>query len=146
VKGRTSEHLRGKELKKANRLLPLVVLTLAACADKPEVDQVAQTAMIGLSTRDILACLGEPVRRRAVAQATEIWTYPVGYTTTAAPPWAPGLNFNLSAPPVSCDVKLVMTNARVSQVAYTLPDGSALPSGRQCAFAVQACALRRERL
>ena len=46
--------------------------------------------MIGLSTRDILACLGEPVRRRAVAQATEIWTYPVGYTTTDTPPWAPG--------------------------------------------------------
>ncbi len=123
-----------------------MALSLAACADRPVVDQIAQTTMIGLSTQDILACLGEPVRRRAVAQATEIWTYPVGYTTTDAPPWAAGLDFNLSAQPVSCDVKLVMTNARVSQVSYALPDGRALPSGRQCTFAVQACARRRERL
>ena len=144
--GRTGRHLRGEGLNTAIRLLPLVALTLCACAERPEVDQIAQTAMIGLSTRDIVACLGQPVRRRAVAQATEIWTYPVGYTTTDAPPWAAGLDFNLSAKPVSCDVKLVMTNARVSQVTYALRDGRALPSGRQCTFAVQTCALRRERL
>ena len=126
--------------------MPLVGLMLAACADKPEVDQIAQTAMIGLSNRDILVCLGEPLRRHAVAQATEIWTYSVGYTTTDVPPWAAGLNFNLSAPPLPCDVKLVMTNAHVSQMAYSLPDGRALPSGRQCTFLVQACALRREQL
>jgi LmbE family N-acetylglucosaminyl deacetylase len=128
------------------RLLPLVGLSLAACADKPEVDEVAQTAMIGLSSRDIQACLGEPARRRRVAQATEIWTYPVGYTATEAPPWAAGLDFALSAKPVVCDVRLVMTNAHVSQVTYALPDARALPLGRQCVFAVQACALRRERL
>ena len=29
--------------------------------------------MIGLSNRDILVCMGEPVRKRWVAQATEIW-------------------------------------------------------------------------
>jgi LmbE family N-acetylglucosaminyl deacetylase len=126
-------------------LLPFIGLSLAACADQPEVDQIAQTAMIGLSRRDIVACMGEPLRRRAVAEATEIWTYPVGYTTTEAPPWAAGLDFALSAKPVSCDVRLVMTNAHVSRVIYALPDGSALPLGRQCVFAVQACALRRER-
>jgi hypothetical protein len=128
------------------RLLPLVALTLAACADRPEADQVAQTAMIGLSTRDILACLGEPVRRHAVAQATEIWAYPIGVTTTDTPPWGAGLNFAATQPPLPCDVRLVMTNAHVSQVSYALPDGSALPSARQCGFAVQTCTARRERL
>jgi len=133
-------------LRTAITLLPLLGLSLAACAGRPEVDQVAQTAMIGLSGRDILACMGAPVRRRVVAQATEIWTYPVGYASTETPPWAAGLDFALSAKPVSCDVRLVMTNARVSQVTYALPDGRALPSGRECVFAVRPCALRRERL
>ena len=127
-------------------LAPLAGLSLAACAERPEVDQIAQQAMIGLAKKDILACLGEPVKRRALGEGTEIWTYPIGYTTTDAPPWAAGLNFSLSAPPVACDVRVVMTNARVSQVTYVLPDGRALPSGRQCTFAVQQCARRRELL
>lgn len=128
-------------------LAPLFVgLALGACAEKPEVDQIAQTAMIGLSGRDILACLGAPASRRAVAQATEVWTYPVGYTSTEAPPWAAGLDFAVAAKPAACDVRLVMTSAHVSQVTYALPDGHALPLGRQCAFAVQPCAMRRERL
>jgi hypothetical protein len=131
----------------AIRLAPLIGLTLAGCADKPTVDQIAQLAMIGLSNRDILVCIGEPVRKRWVAQATEIWTYPVGVTTTETPPWGGGLNFAASSSgPLPCDVKLVMTNEHVSQVAYSLPDGRALPTGRQCAFVVQACALRREQL
>ncbi len=128
-------------------LAPLIGLTLAACADKPTVDQIAQLAMIGLSSRDILLCMGEPVRKRWVAQATEIWTYPAGVTTTDTPPWAGGLDFAASSSgPLPCDVKLVMTNAHVSRVAYSLPDERALPTGRQCSFAVQACALRREQL
>jgi hypothetical protein len=127
-------------------LLPLVGAMLAGCAEKPEVDQIAQTAMIGLSKRDILLCMGEPFRRRAVAQATEIWTYPVGVTTTGAPPWAAGLNLAASQGVLPCDVELVMTNAKVSQVAYALPGGEALPSARQCSFFVQSCARRRELL
>jgi len=133
-------------LRTSIRLLLLLGLSLAACAERPEIDQIAQTAMIGLSTRDILACLGEPARRRAVAQATEIWTYPIGVTTTDTPPWGAGLNLAAAQPALPCAVRLVMTNARVTQVAYALPDGRALPSARQCAFPVQACALRRERL
>jgi hypothetical protein len=133
-------------LRTAIKILPLVGLTLAACADKPTVDQIAQMAMIGLSNKDVLVCMGEPVRRHWVAQATEIWTYPVGVTTTDTPPWGAGLNLAATQGPLPCDVKVVMTNAHVSQVAYSLPDGRALPSARQCTFLVQACALRREQL
>jgi hypothetical protein len=112
---------------------------LAACADKPEPDQVAQATMIGLSGKDVRACMGEPLTRRGVVQATEIWTYP-GATSTETPPWAAGLDLAASRGAEPCHVRLVMTNGRVSQVAYALADGRGLPSGRQCAFAPAACA------
>jgi len=130
----------------AIRLAPLLALALAACAERPEVDQIAQQDMIGLAKRDILVCMGAPAQRHALGEGTEIWTYAVGYTTTDSPPWTAGLNFSLSAKPAPCDVRVVMTNAHVSQVAYETPDGRVLPSGRQCTFAVQACARRRELL
>lgn len=130
----------------AIRLAPLLALTMSACAERPGVDQIAQQDAIGLSKKDILACMGEPAARRGLGEGTEIWTYAGGTTTTSSPPWAVGLNFSALAPPAACDVKIVMTNAHVSQVTYRMPDGSALPSGRQCSFAVQACARRRELL
>jgi hypothetical protein len=125
-------------------LAPLVALALAACAERPTVDQIAQQDMIGLSKRTILACMGEPARRRAFGEGTEIWTYPVGVTTTDSPPWAVGLNFSALTPPAPCDVLVVTTNAHVSQVSYLMPDGRGLPSGRQCTFAVQTCARLRQ--
>jgi hypothetical protein len=130
----------------AIRFAPLLALALAACAERPEVDQIAQQDMIGLSKRDILACMGAPAQRHALGEGTEIWTYSVGTTTTDSPPWAAGLNFSALPPPAPCDVRIVMTNAHVSQVGYEMPDGRALPSGRQCTFAVEACARRRELL
>jgi len=136
----------GLSRKTTIKLLPLAALALAACAETPGVDQIAQTTMIGLAKRDVLACLGEPARRRWVAQGEETWTYPIGVTTTNTPPWGGGLNFAALRPAFPCDVQVVMTNAHVSQVSYTLPDGRALPSGSECSFAVQACALRREQL
>jgi len=122
------------------------VLALASCAQTPGVDQIAQMAMIGLSKRDIMACMGEPVGRRALGEGTEIWSYPVGVTTTETPPWGAGLNLAASQASLPCDVRVVMTNAHVSQVTYVLPNGRPLPSGRQCSFAVEACARRRESL
>ncbi|MBV8105758.1 MAG: hypothetical protein JO223_14255 [Hyphomicrobiales bacterium] len=130
----------------AIRLAPLLALTMSACAERPEVDQIAQQDVIGLSKRDIVACMGEPITRRALGEGTEIWTYAGGMTTTLSPPWAVGLNFSALGPQDACDVRIVMTNARVNEVTYRMPDGRALPSGRQCAFAVQACARRRELL
>ena len=117
---------------------------LVACADRPEVDQIAQASMIGLSRADIRACLGEPASRSRVAEGTEIWTYPVGVTTTETPPWGLGLDFSAIAPREACDVRLVMTNGRVSQVAYSSAGGRALPAGRQCSFPVRQCASRRD--
>ena len=122
------------------RILPLL-LALAGCEGaRPEVDQIAQQSMIGLAKKKILVCMGAPARR-AVIGSTEIWTYPSGVMQTEGPPWAIGLN--LGAPPFGpsgpCDVKVVMTNARVSQVTYSRPDGGDLPLGQQCIFAVETC-------
>ena len=125
---------------------PLAALALLGCAEVPDIDPIAQQTMIGLSQRDILACMGEPASRRTFAEGTQIWTYPIGGTTTHTPPWAYGLNFSALGPPSPCDVRIVMTKARVSQVGYVLPDGRMLPSGRQCTFAVYSCARRRELL
>ena len=127
----------------AAKLPPLIGLALAACADRPTTDQIAESSMIGLPAREVLACLGQPYGRAPVAQATEIWSYPAGYTATDTPPWAAGLDFALSAKPVPCNVRVTMTNAHVSAVAYALPDGRALPPGRQCVFAVRSCARER---
>ncbi len=116
------------------------MLGLSGCQPL-EVDQVAQQSMIGLSKRDILACFGKPAQRVSSGQATEIWTYVGGQMRGYGPQWAIGLNTNLLpfTPPGSCDVVLVMTNARVSQVGYTAVDGSGLPLGRECVFSVESC-------
>ena len=118
----------------------LAVASLAGCADWPESDQIAQHSMIGLSKKKILACMGRPVRRDVVG-STQIWTYPTGEMRTNGAPWAVGLNLGAApfGPSGSCDVKLVFTNARVTQVTYTARGGGDLPLGQQCVFAVEAC-------
>jgi hypothetical protein len=128
-------------------LAALAVLAMGGCAEAPETDPIAQRTMIGLSQRTILACMGgAPARVTRPAQATEIWTYRTGVTTTDSPPWSVGANFGLLAGDTPCDVRIVMTNRRVSQVAYALPDGRAPPSGRQCSFPIWTCAALSEAL
>ena len=97
--------------------------------------------MIGLSKRDILACLGQPAQHVSSGQATEIWTYVGGQMRGYGPQWAIGLNTNLLpfTPPGGCDVVLVMTNAHVSEVGYAAVDGGGLPLGRECLFPVERC-------
>ena len=116
------------------------VLALSGCQPL-EVDQVAQQSIIGLSKRDILACLGEPAQRAPSGEATEIWTYVGGQMRGYGPQWALLLNTNLIpfTPGGSCDVVLAITNARVSGVGYTAVGGSRFPLGQECVFPVQSC-------
>jgi hypothetical protein len=117
-----------------------LLLALTACERRPEVDQVAQQSMIGLSAKKILACMGDPARRDVVA-STQIWTYPTGHMETGGAIWAVGLN--LGAPPLGpvgpCDVKLVFTKGKVTQVTYATPANGDLPLGQLCIFAVENC-------
>jgi hypothetical protein len=118
----------------------LISLTLGGCQPL-EVDQVAQQSMIGLSKRDILACMGQPAQRVPSGQGTEIWTYTGGQMRGYGPQWAIGLNTNLVpfAPGGNCDVVLVMTNGRVSEVGYSAVDGGKFPLGQECIFSVERC-------
>ena len=78
----------------------LIALALGGCQPL-EVDQVAQQSMIGLSKRDILACMGQPAQRVPSGQGTEIWTYTGGQMRGYGPQWAIGLNTKmfLNRPP-----------------------------------------------
>ena len=125
-------------------LAPLAAVLAAGCQNaRPEADQIAQQRMIGLSKRDVLACLGRPARRAAAGEATEIWTYAGGPTRGYGPQWAIGLNTNLSpfARPGACEVRMVVTHGRVSQIGYAAGDGGALPLGQECLFPVERCVL-----
>ncbi len=133
-----------RQLRKSVTALGLVAaLALGGCQGEPlETNQVAQQSMIGLSKRDVLACLGSPAHRAPAGQATEIWTYVGGEMRGYGPQWAIGLNTNLIpfTPPGRCDVVLTMTNARVSEVGYAAVDGAGpLPLGRECVFPVERC-------
>ena len=121
----------------------LASLALSSCATAPESDQLAQATMIGLSGKELRACAGEPASRRGAGQATEIWTY-AGVTATDTPPWAAGLDFATLRGSEPCEVRVVMTNGRVSQVSYGMPGGRGLFSGRQCVFAAARCAEPRQ--
>jgi hypothetical protein len=127
-------------LNKSVAALGLAAALLGGCQPL-EVDQAAQQSMIGLSKRDILACLGEPAQRAKAGDRTEIWTYVGGRMRGYGPQWAIGLNTNLIpfASGGRCDVVMVMTNARVSEVGYTAVDGLSLPLGQECLFPVERC-------
>ena len=128
--------------KRVGTLLGLLpALFVIGCQAVPEADQVAQRSMIGLSKRDVLVCLGRPAWRAPVGQGTEIWTYSGAQARGYGPQWAIGLNTNLPpfAWPGLCDVRLVMTNSRVSQVSYGAAGGGPPPLGEECLFPVERC-------
>jgi hypothetical protein len=118
----------------------LALLALTACGPKPEVDQLAQHGMIGLSEKRILACLGEPAQRRRVG-FEEVWTYPIGQMRTEGGLFALGLNKYSSPFPPSrqCVVRIVIDKYGVSQVHYAGPDGGELPLGQICEFPARTC-------
>jgi hypothetical protein len=130
-------------MKKVAAVVLGAAFVLAACASTPESNQIAQSDMVGLSEHAVLACMGKPAERVHPADRTEVWTYPSGMTSVSSPPWAFGSDFSQLKLSEPCNVQVVMTNGRVSQVSYSLPDGRSLPSGRQCTFAAATCASLR---
>ena len=119
----------------------LAVLAFVGAVQAAEVDQIAQQRMIGLSKKKIRACMGAPAHRVAIG-STDIWTYRSGAAAVEGFFQASGVNGMASwfAPDSGCNVNVVMTNARVSQINYAAPDGRPLPIGEHCDFAVERCA------
>jgi hypothetical protein len=110
-----------------------------AAATEPEVDQIAQQKMIGLSKKKIVACLGAPAKRVRIG-STDIWTYPIGAAPFETLFFSPALSMAASGSGSgSCDVDVILTNGAVSQVVYRGADGGPLPLGRECLFQVQNC-------
>jgi hypothetical protein len=112
----------------------LALSAVAACAWKPDADQIAQSRMIGLSKKAILACMGEPVRRRSIG-ATDIWWFASG-TVRIEGEGIATFGYKRHA---MCDVKIVLTKGMVSQVLYTGPDDDPLDLGERCSFDVEGC-------
>ena len=121
--------------------VPFALACILAAAQAAEVDQIAQQKMIGLSKKKIRLSMGPPARRVAVG-STDIWTYRSGAAAVEGFFLASGLNGMASwfGPDRLCNVNVVMTNARVSQITYAAPDGRPLPIGEHCDFAVENCA------
>lgn len=119
-----------------------VALALSGtAASAAEVDQIAQSALFGLSGKALRACYGRPERRRGVALAS-IWTYPMGTLTADGPAFFFPLDLNLLNAGGLCEVHFVVGRFGVSQVFYTLPGSRALPPGQTCDFPAEVCAGR----
>jgi hypothetical protein len=112
----------------------LALSAAAAWAWNPDVDQIAQSRMIGLSRHEIWASMGEPVRRRSVG-ATDIWWFASGTVRIEGEGFA---TFGYKRHSL-CNVEIVLTKGKVSQVTYTGPDGDPLDLGERCDFDVGRC-------
>ncbi len=114
-----------------------LALVCDGCGEKPEVDQLAQAGMINRPAGAVRACLGRPNTLRAI-DGTQIWTYWIGTVRydgwPLPPPGSP--DFVRHA---ACNVVVVLTKGRVSQVYYTGPEGDHLGVGERCEFWAQAC-------
>jgi hypothetical protein len=116
-----------------------MLLQAAAPAYAAEVDQIAQSRLIGISGKALRACLGPPAWRRAIG-VQSLWTYPVGTLTADGPAFLFPLDLNALGAGGVCEVRFVFGRFGVIQVRYTLPGGAPLPLGQNCSFPVEACA------
>ncbi|HWY60268.1 MAG TPA: outer membrane protein assembly factor BamE [Rhizomicrobium sp.] len=127
--------------------LILVSIAVSACEfQRAQEASDAQTAMVGMSKEQVLACMGSPVNT-AMAGTTEVWTYNSGNGRTDSVGvvnawggygWASGIG-SATTTERSCKVDVVMNVGRVSRINYTGPTGGLLTKGEQCGFAVDNC-------
>lgn len=117
----------------------------------------AQTALVGTSKEEILACMGPP-HGKAAEGSTEVWSYasggaamttgaggfggtansvrdPVGRTTT----FGGGFLSAFQTEQLGCIVNVVMREDRVTAVRYVGNTGIGLGKGEQCYYAVENC-------
>ena len=132
-------------------VLSMVALLIAGCAiQRAQTAQDAQVQMVGMSSEDVLACMGPPENRDNEG-ATEVWSYSSGGRTVGS-----GTSFsfgtggysglgvgvgvsNYSTTDLFCLVNVVMADGRVSSIRYQGPTGGALARDEQCSYAVEQC-------
>jgi outer membrane protein assembly factor BamE (lipoprotein component of BamABCDE complex) len=115
------------------------IIFLAGCSfQRAQVAADAQTAMVGMSKEQVLACMGPPINKAAEG-ATEVWSYASGNGRTDVDAvggrgWAAGTETKRF-----CTVNVTMASGRVSRINYVGPTGGLLTQGEQCAFALSNC-------
>ena len=142
----------------------LCVVQGGCAVQRAVVAQSAQEKMVGLSKKQILACMGPP-GQKAAEGATEIWSYTsgndrvtavgTGYAQTNGSVsgqrdtnggyFATGSSTTTSLSTAtanrrSCNINVVINDGVVSRVNYSGPTGGILTRGEQCAFAIENCA------
>lgn len=137
--------------------LGCAAILLAGCAVTKRVEDAehVQTKMVGLSEERLLACMGAPANK-AVEGNREVWSYnsEIGYVaseqssrrfctlelvTFFGPSCVDWFSRPAHPPVRACTVKIVMSNARVTQVNYVGPTGELLTYGGQCGSAMENC-------
>jgi hypothetical protein len=131
--------------------LGIVALILAGCAlQRAQVASEAQVQMIGMTSEDVLACMGPPEASDAEGE-TEVWTYNSGGRTVGG-----GTSFGFGTGGYSgfgvgvgvgsynsrdlyCQVNVFLADGRVSRIGYEGPTGGLATQGEQCAYAVENC-------
>jgi hypothetical protein len=132
-------------------LLGFAILVLAGCAiQRAQVANAAQEQMVGMSSEEVLACMGPPEVREAEGE-TEVWAYNSGGRTVGS-----GTSFGFGTGGYSgfgvgvgvgsynsrdlyCQVNVFMADGRVSHITYEGPTGGLATQGEQCAYAVENC-------
>ena len=132
-------------------VLGIVALIAAGCAlQRAQVAGEAQEQMVGMSSEEVLACMGPPEASDAEGQ-TEVWSYNSGGRTVGS-----GTSFGFGTGGYSgfgvgvgvgsynsrdlyCQVNVFMADGRVSRVVYEGPTGGLVTAGEQCAYAVENC-------
>jgi hypothetical protein len=132
-------------------ILGIATLILAGCAiQRAQIASEAQEQMVGMSSEDVLACMGPPEIRDEEGE-TEVWAYNSGGRTVGS-----GTSFGFGSGGYSgfgvgvgvgsynsvdlyCQVNVFMAEGRVSYITYEGPTGGLMTQGEQCAYAVENC-------
>lgn len=130
-------------------VLGIATLILAGCAfQRAQVASAAQEQMVGMSSEDVLACMGPPEARDAEGE-TEVWAYnsggrtvgsgtSIGFGTGGYSGVGVGVG-SYNSRELYCQVNVFMADGRVSRIGYEGPTGGLVTAGEQCAYAVENC-------
>src|SRR3974390_3053735 len=108
-------------------------ILLASCSfQRAQVAADAQTAMVGMTKEQVLACMGPPVNK-ATEGATEVWVYNSGNGQTDVATYASGNRFSAAGFGVAsqrfCQININMNASRVAAVNYVGPTGGLISQG-----------------
>ncbi|QQO15218.1 hypothetical protein JJB99_03240 [Bradyrhizobium diazoefficiens] len=126
----------------------LVVIAVSAilggCAfQRAEIAQDARAQMVGMSKERVLACMGPPANK-AVEGSTEVWGYDSGNGMQVASVSGDRYSATAVSSKRFCKINIVFAAGQVSSVNYSGPTGGILTAGEQCAYAVDACVVKRQ--